>query len=63
MRTWAATTRSLQWLSAALRGTAGVPCKFHKQLVRANAHYHNTYNLYPSRSIAGDTRTPPELWT
>lgn len=52
---------TLQWLSAALRGAAGVPCKFHKQLVRANAHYHNTYNLYPSRSIAGDTRTHPNF--
>jgi len=55
---------TLLWLSGlatALRGTAGVACKFHKQLVRANAHYHNTYNLYPSYSTLRDTRTDPNF--
>ena len=55
---------TLLWLSGRptwLRGTAGVACKFHKQLVRFNSHYHNTYNLYPSYTTLCDTRTNPDF--
>jgi hypothetical protein len=57
---------TLLWLSgrptSTRTGTAGVACKFHKRLVRANSHYHNMYNLYrTSYSMLRDTRTNPDF--
>ena len=51
----------LQWLANGPYGTAPVACKFHKQLIKANAQWHSAYNRRSKVSELADLRCDPNF--
>ena len=51
----------LQWLASGPYGSAPVACKFHKQLIKANAQWHHMYNRRSTVTELADLRCDPNF--
>ena len=51
----------LQWLASGPYGSAPVACKFHKQLIKANAQWHHVYNRRSTVTELADLRCDPNF--